>query len=166
MAEWTQEDRVLGRNLREWEALERELALRGIDSAPTVYAIAREAAAPYVAEIGKLREFYREARRVVDGFNVEKQPIEALRDLRAGHDNLCADVTALRKETARLSERCADLERENATLRRRNRVLDVVQADLATQHYGGDPQTLANTAESFAREARAALSAQKEAKQC
>lgn len=56
-----------------------------------------------------------------------------------------------------LKRRAADLERENAILRRRNRVLDVVQADLAVQHYGGDPQTLANTAEAFATETRAAL---------
>src|SRR5689334_3575884 len=42
-------------------------------------------------DIKRLRDFYRDARAVVDGFNTHKSPLEALRDLRAGHDNLCAE---------------------------------------------------------------------------
>lgn len=60
-----------------------------------------------------------------------------------------AGTEKLRAEIERMRARIRELER-------RNRVLDVVQAHLAVEHYNGNRETLANTAESFARECREA----------
>lgn len=47
-------------------------------------------------EIERLRQFYKEARSVVDDFNTDRSVIESLRMLRLGYDNVCSDAKKLR----------------------------------------------------------------------
>lgn len=56
-----------------------------------------------------------------------------------------------------LRKRVAEQERTIEFMRRRMRVLDVVQAALEVEHYHGHPSLLANTAETYASECRKAV---------
>lgn len=60
-----------------------------------------------------LAQFYKDARAVVDGFCTDLAPIEALRELRVGHNNLCVAVQQGDAAQAELAALKADLAAAN-----------------------------------------------------